>query len=187
MMQNVAETFRDLVRWVDARLPKYLRASWGGNAVTPYVADIAEVADTLNAMDISGGYKYPCVILPRDFLEVLDVGGTRLQSATLLVVAGSSNAYTSEEREAKVFVPVLYPIVEALLEAMRMHGILGTTDAVRKVDRQHLSAALNEAVLPVAKAGIFNDMLDGVELRGLDLYFDCNTAKKLSINQYQKL
>lgn len=186
-MENIAETFRNLVRWVDARLPEDVRAAWGGNALTPYVADIREVASRLNARDVAGMYKYPCVILPRDFLEVIGTGGVALQSATVLVVAGSSNAYTSEEREAKVFVPVLYPIVSALLDAMRLHGVLGATEDVRKVDRQHLAAALNEAVIPTVKAGIFNDMLDGVELRGMDLYFDCDINKRLSNNQKLKL
>ena len=183
-MENIAETFRNLVRWVDSRLPEDLRQRWGGNELTPYVADIREVAERLNARDKAGWTKYPCVILPRDFLEVVEAdGGIRLQSATVLVVAGSSNAYTSEERESKVFVPVLYPIVSALLDTMRLHGVLGTTEAVRKVDRQHLSAALNEMVIPTVKAGIFNDMLDGVEVRGMDLYFDCNLNKRLSTNK----
>lgn len=182
-MENIAETFRNLVRWVDSHLPEDLRKAWGGNALTPYVADIREVAERLNARDVAGWFKYPCVILPRDFLEVLAVGGTSVPDATVLVVAGSSNAYTSEEREGKVFVPVLYPIVSALLDAMRLHGVIAASDEVRKVDRQHLSAALNEAVLPVAKAGIFNDMLDGVELRGLDLHFDCDLSKRLLTNK----
>lgn len=186
-MENVAEIFRNLVRWVDARLPGDTRAAWGGNALTPYVADIREVADRLNARDVAGWYKYPCVILPRDFLEVVSTDGTRVSGATILVVAGSSNAYTSEEREEKVFVPVLYPIVSALLEGLRALGVLDASAPVRKVDRQHLSAALNEAVIPAVRAGIFNDMLDGVELRGLDLHFDCNLSKKLSNNQKTRL
>lgn len=179
-MLNVAEIFRDVVRRTSEIIPEGVSRAWDGRPVTGYVADIAEVADRLTAGGKAGILLYPCIILPRDYLEVMEDGSQRIEGATVLVVAGSSNAYTSEEREERVFGPVLYPIVDALLDSLRTFGILDPYRPVQKVDRQHLQAALNEQVLPTGRAGIFNDMLDGVELRGLSLTFDCNTAKRLT-------
>ncbi len=142
-----------------------------------YVASVREVAERLTAADLTsaGLYKLPAVILVRDYLETvrpLDET-TTVTGASVLIVADSAADYTSEEREAKVYTPTLWPITDTLLSVCAQAGVLSPTTEIRKIDRQQISGALNEVVLPTTGRALFNDQLDGVELRGLTLSFDC--------------
>lgn len=175
---NTAEAFRGLVSGAAARL----KAEGYGFPLNAYVASVREVADRLTVADLSarGFGKLPAVVLVRDYLEALQVDGfgeTRVEGASVLIVADSSQDYTSEEREAKVYAPVLWPATAAFLGAAVDAGALSPLDTVQKIDRQKISGALNEVVLPSVGKALFNDQLDGVELRGLTLLFDCNNIK----------
>lgn len=175
---NTADAFRGVVSGAAARL----EAEGYGFTLNAYVASVREVAERLTVADLSalGFDKLPAVILVRDYLEAVQPDGsgeTRVEGASVLIVADSAQDYTSEEREAKVYAPVLWPATAAFLDAAVDAGALSPLATVQKIDRQKISGALNEVVLPATGRALFNDQLDGVELRGLTLTFDCNNAK----------
>lgn len=175
---NTAAAFRDIVSDASARL----KAGGYGFPLNAYVASVREVAERLTVADLSslGLDKLPAVILVRDYLETVQADGageTRAEGVSVLVVTYSAADYTSEQREAEVYAPVLWPAVSAFLSAAVDAGALSPLATVQKIDRQKISGALNEVVLPATGRALFNDQLDGVELRGLTLAFDCNNIK----------
>ena len=179
---NTADAFRGVVSGAAARL----KADGYGFPLNAYVASVREVANRLTVADLSalGFGKLPAVILVRDYLEAVQPDGsgeTTIEGASVLIVADSSADYTSEEREAQVYAPVLWPATAAFLGAAVASGALSPLAKVQKIDRQKISGALNEVVLAATGKSLFNDQLDGVELRGLTLSFDCNNAKTFEL------
>lgn len=175
---NTADAFRSIVSGAAARL----KAEGYGFTLNAYVASVREVADRLTVADLSvlGFDQLPAVILVRDYLEALQADGdgeTRVENASVFIVADSAADFTSEQREARVYAPVLWPATEAFLGAAVDAGALSPLATVQKIDRQKISGALNEVVLAATGKALFNDQLDGVELRGLTLIFDCNNIK----------
>ena len=175
---NTAEAFRGLV----SEASKLLKAEGYGFSLNAYVASVREVAERLMVTDpsASGFDKLPAVILVRGYLEDIQadgVGDTRMKNASVLIVADSATDYTSEERETKVYAPVLWPAAAAFLNTAVDAGVLSPLATVQKIDRQKISEALSEEVLSVMDSPLFNERLDGVELRAITFLFDCNNTK----------
>jgi hypothetical protein len=72
----------------------------------------------------------------------------------------------------KVFKPVLIPICDALMHQLQRDtpwvSVAGDWDIIK---RYNLSGALNEAALSQGVKSLFNDQLDGIEIRNLKLKF----------------
>jgi hypothetical protein len=117
---------------------------------------------------------YPAVFLLQDFEELRGVTFNLEVEATLqlLIVAESDRSYRPPERYSRVFKPVLYPIYEQLMRALESHErlVVGYGGIpVKKIDRLRISNALGDQ--PPGSGGkmIFNDHLDGVEVKNLNL------------------
>jgi hypothetical protein len=115
--------------------------------------------------------KYPAVFLIQNFVERT---GTRLDlqceaDLHLVIVAPSAPAYRPEERQSKVFKPVLYPIYEALMRCMERSGDLIDVPrgglAHEKID----SPKGSELIAAYAQKSPFNDHLDAIWLRGVKI------------------
>lgn len=135
---------------------------------------IREVASTLAQYSQTIEYanqKYPRVILILDYPEDrTNVGyvGVRLQ---LLIVTNSDPTYKADKRYNLNFAPILYPIYNKLIEAIKSSPYVDNMIIEHeKIDRYALSSALNESILSDGRP-LLNDNLDGIEIRNLNLKF----------------
>jgi hypothetical protein len=147
-----------------------------GSDVFYQFGHIREIADTLQSYSNTAEFrrqKYPAVFLLQDFLERK---GTRTDIETevtlqLLIVAASTQKARSADRYRDVFKPILYPIYEALIKTLNSDPVLDTPYSGvphEKVDRPLVSGALSEPTTGANK-NLFNDFLDAVEVRKLNL------------------
>jgi hypothetical protein len=116
--------------------------------------------------------KYPAILLLQDFAEKMSIDQTietqvRLQ---LLIVAASTQTDRAAERYIKVFKPVLYLIYEQFIKMLNKDDRLNTPYSGvphEKIDRPLVSGAWVETTN--GKANLFNDHLDAIEIRNLQL------------------
>lgn len=122
--------------------------------------------------------KYPCVVLLQDFAVERPQRSRELYEAKarlqLLILAQSNPGYIPEQRLSQVFKPVLYPIYEAFATALSHSRVLVGDTSHTQVDRLRMHRALSEAALAQGDKALFNDHLDGIEVRNLELKFRKN-------------
>jgi hypothetical protein len=169
-MIAVVDIIGDLVRATSAQVLKQ-----HGFEVFYQYGHIREISQTLqsySATDEFRSKKYPAVFLLQDFAERRGAKyGEASVRLMLLIVAESSNAYRSPERYEKVIKPTLYPIYEELMRQIRKDVRLRVPYEGAphdKIDRPFLSNALVENTTK-GEALLFNDHLDAIELRSLEL------------------
>ena len=149
-----------------------------GSDVFFFHGHIREISNELIERSKTAEYrsqKYPCIMLLQDFAEVRNSNNpwnveARLQ---LLIVAVSDNTYAAPTRLEKVYKPTLYPIYDAFITALKKSpSILSipiTNIQHEKIDRLSMTSAFNEAALSQGIKTLFNDHLDGIEIRNLNL------------------
>jgi hypothetical protein len=126
------------------------------------------------------GLKYPSIMLLQDFSEKYQQGKAWDCEADLqiLIVAASDNKFSPENRKENVFRPVLYPIYEAFIKALkRTPAVLSSPETNilnTKTDRPAMSLALNAETRKEGIPALFADHLDGIEVRlSLKLFENC--------------
>lgn len=138
-----------------------------------HIKAISEILIMKSQTKDSRETKYPCVMLLHDFAERYEKDmpydlSCRLQ--LLIVSDGSKLSDTAEQRINSVYKQKLYPIYEALIKAFNKSPLLSlSTFSHDKIDRIRLQSALNEACLQQGIKALFSDVLDGIEIRNLDL------------------
>jgi hypothetical protein len=145
---------------------------------------LRSILQTLSSYDRTGEFakqKYPLIVLLCDFVEYVqeNKGYERWADLHLLIVADSNRDYREAERLEKVYRPVLIPIYEAFMDELKnntgyvsvMTNYLYWYSGEEFVKRYALSNALNEAVRQQGLKALFNDHLDGIEIRNLRLEF----------------
>jgi hypothetical protein len=179
-MIAVVDVIGDVVSATSAEVSK----RYGFNVFYQY-GHIREISQTLQSYSATSEYrakKYPAVFLLQDFAERMGAkGGEVSVRLMLLIVAASGSGYRSQERYTKVFKPVLYPIYGELMQQIGKDSRIRTPYGVaphEKIDRPFLSNALVEYTTK-GEALLFNDCLDAVELRALELKIreQCQTSK----------
>lgn len=129
-----------------------------------YYDNIVNVGLSLNAADRTIATritKYPAIILLSSVRETHRVDGSVLLKPQFLIVNDSKKDWLLAERQKNVYKPILYPITENLLSMLNRYSY---KDFV-KYDRDRISGALKEASLEAGISSLFNDSLDGIELR----------------------
>ena len=116
--------------------------------------------------------KYPVILLLQDFAEKMGIDQTIETQVKLqiLIIAESDKNYSAADRYAKVFKPVLYPIYETFIKILNKDGRLVTPYSGvphEKIDRPLLADAFVETTK--GKAKFFNDFLDAIEIRNLQI------------------
>jgi hypothetical protein len=115
--------------------------------------------------------KYPCIYLVQDFQETMNprVGIYADVRLNVILMHHTVQTHKVDDRMAKVFKPVLYPMYYALLESLSKHPLIQQSNARRiahtKTDRLYWgrqAAGGNEKVA-------LTDFLDAIEISGLQL------------------
>lgn len=119
---SISDIFKDVVADVQTAVLTDLQAFdpliTGVHFEHGHYLEIAKIIQQLSLGTTSKFNKWPLVGLFRDFKEKNSLGVYSDISATLIIAKGSTPNWTSDQREANSFIPVLYPILNALFEAM---------------------------------------------------------------------
>jgi len=119
------------------------------------------------------GLRYPLVALFRDFNERkgFEVGIASEADLNLIIATRTEPTYDSDKRKAESFKAVLHPILEALEKQILIDGrsflTSGTGLGYTQIDRYFWG---RESIYGV-DGNIFNDYIDCVEIRNLNLKF----------------
>lgn len=165
------------------------------NEVTPYLQTVdqniqrvqfmaghpLEITNRLTKRDDNGLYleKYPLIALFHDFDEQRgrQVGEYARLSLRLIIANNTSSEFIADQRYEKNFKPILYPIYESLLKQITL----------AKKDKWQYFNMYGENSIPHIKtdrlfwgtptayantANIFNDYLDCIDIRNLELSLD---------------
>jgi hypothetical protein len=130
-----------------------------------------EIANTLTLMENNQLQytRYPLVALRLDIVEQVqnDLLEVNLNIAILTL---TKENYNAAERYANVIVPVLYPLYEKLMSAIKRSGIyfwpgLSKYPPHTKIERPYWGTQFQEG----NAANIFNDPIDAIEILDLKI------------------
>lgn len=112
--------------------------------------------------------KYPLVALRMDFPEVQNPGQLVEYDLNIAFLAFTQENYSTAQRYANIFKPLLYPLVGVFFEKLVESGLFVWGDTTQKpphtkIDRPYYGIE----ALEDNEANIFNDPLDGIELINL--------------------
>lgn len=109
--------------------------------------------------------KWPLIGLFRDFPETNQSGIYADTNIVLIIAKGSDPNWTSDQREANSFIPVLFPVFNALLEAIDNDGRFEMQSIYSlpytKIDHYYWGTETKLDKTP----NIFNEYTDAIELR----------------------
>lgn len=131
-----------------------------------------EIANTLTERDKTQFkyQKYPLIALRMPFSERFEDGFVKLQLNFVLVTM-TDLKYNTRQRYDKVIEPVLYPLFDSFMEAIKNSGLYWwdhetmELPAMEKIDWPYWGTQYSEGV----NANIFNDPLDAIELIDVEL------------------
>ena len=171
----VVDVFEDIVSKVSAKLLPSLQAVSANITGVHYLyGHYNEVRDVLKEKGANKTRKfdrYPLVVLFQDF-PVRKRGNESIYgTATLqmLILAHTDDKARSEQRYTKVFKPILYPIYNELLRQIAKDGRLAVDSAKRINHTQIDRPNWGDPELYGPKGRIFSDVLDGIELKDLEI------------------
>jgi hypothetical protein len=139
-----------------------------------YKCSFDELIETLNQLDQSGEErykKYPLVGLMRDFREQRgrEAGIYCEVNLRIIIAHQTVNTYKEQDREQKVFRPVLYPIYYELMRQLAYHKMVFQfgPDEIRhdKTDRAYWGTRQQQGT----DKNMLNDYVDAIEIENLTL------------------
>lgn len=130
-----------------------------------------EIANTLTEKE-GTQYKYrryPLVALRLDIGEEIDEGMQKV-SINVALITFTDERYKARERYEKVLLPILYPMYESFMVALKRSGIFTweghqVYPPHKVIDRPYWGIADSEGNV----RNIFNDPIDAIELTDLKL------------------
>lgn len=138
-----------------------------------------EIIETLSQKDKHATLKYkryPIIALFQDFEE--EKGQNQSINAdvrlNIVIAVSTKREYKSSERYTNTFKTVLYPLYNLFLEKIAASGYFQTSEGIishTKIDR----VFWGKTGLYGNESNIFNDYLDAIELRDLELSIYNNT------------
>lgn len=167
---NIAQYVGERVAKVSDKLTAELQQLDSGITGVHYLhGHPREIIETLMQRDKSPSRqfdKYPLVCLFQDFPETWSSDGI-VEAVLNIVICSSTLAdFKAPERYARNFVPILYPIFDELIKAIRRGpNTVGYDPVFKKYDRLYWG----KAGLYGNQGNIFNDRLDAVELMNFKL------------------
>lgn len=146
----------------------------GANSLEPYYLfghklDIANRLLLKNNDEVFKDQKYPLVALFMDFPELIEQGLAKYTLHVVILNLTDAN-YTIEDRYAKVFKPVLYPLYESFMSCLKKVGKFSypgdqTYPPHTKIDRPYWGMVYEQG----NDRYIFNDRLDAIEITDLKI------------------
>lgn len=170
---SISNIFRDLTAATQAavlpQLQAYDNLIQGVHFEHGHYLEIAKVLQQKALGTTSKFTKWPLIALFRDFPEKNEVGLYTEMTATLIIAKSSDPNWTSDQREQNSFIPVLYPVLSAFLEAMdndqRIMNQSVQELSYTKIDHYYWGS---QTVLDKTP-NIFNEWTDSIELRDLTI------------------
>ena len=140
-----------------------------------------EIINELQAMSKATdkkGQRYPLIALFRDFPEERGVDALVYSVPTLniFIIAPTNPNYFTDDRKAKNFKPILYPILIEFLNQLRISGKFqgGSKGFYTYTQIDHYFWG-RESIYG-AKANIFEDWIDCIELKNFKLPIELNAC-----------
>jgi hypothetical protein len=153
----------------------------------PYVeyGHMVEISNTLKARNTATGtlqyQKYPLIALKLDVeSDYIGQGNTfNYSDISIFLVNITDKTYKAKDRLEKNFDPVLYPLYEKFITALKRHPSIRITNELdntkhSKIDRFFWGSQDNDN----STKNIFNDYLDAIEIRNLELSINNKKCKK---------
>lgn len=112
--------------------------------------------------------RYPLIVLFEDFRQGNRVLGLdSIGDVKIIILHLTKKEYTRQQREEKVFLPILVPIYNEFLKQMKYSGHFMQYGPFRhdRIDRPHWG----DPGLYANGGYLLNDVLDGIELSNLQL------------------
>lgn len=171
---SISGIFKDLTAAIQTAVLPQLQAFdeniQGVHFEHGHYLEIAKVLQSKENGDITDKLsKWPLIALFRDFPEKNIVGMYSDITITLVIAKWSNPQWTSDDRENNSFIPVLYPVISALFEAIDNDSRFKTQSVQEieytKIDHYYWGS---QTVLDKAP-NIFNEWTDSIELRELKL------------------
>lgn len=132
--------------------------------------EITAELEKLSKAPSSKNARYPLVALLRDLPEVNGASvGVDKDTLNILICTRTQSTYTSDQREQKTFKPILQPIAYALIKQLELSGKFMSqgTDQQSYTWIEHYFWG-REGIYG-STSNIFNDWIDCIELKNLDL------------------
>lgn len=135
-----------------------------------HIQEIVQELKKLSEDKESKAMRFPLVALLRDFQEEEnpEIGIETEARVTLLIATRTEPTYNSEKRKVVSFVPVLYPIWEALKKQIAWGVEFNNSGNGLNVTRIDHYFWGKEGIYG-SEANIFNDWIDCIEIRDLNL------------------
>jgi len=114
--------------------------------------------------------RYPLVALFRDFPQTPKQGFAFVAKVQIFIITRTQSNYYAEDRKEKTFKPILYPILTELVNQMEQSGrFLFNGGMQNSWDEQVDHYFWGRESIYGAKANIFTDWIDCIELKNLNL------------------
>lgn len=115
--------------------------------------------------------KYPLIMLLQPFTETVQDIGYNV-NLRLMICSSTKSDIKAQERYEKVFNPVLYPIYDSLMEALRRSKYFSWSGGLKmpphtKTDRPFLGVSSENGNIRY----IMSDKLDAIEITNLNLFY----------------
>lgn len=117
--------------------------------------------------------KYPLIHLVRDFSEDRGkVTGIYAEvNLNIIIIHQTENTYKIEDREEKVFKPVLYPIYYEFMKQLAKHKLVHV-DSYKMIPHRKWDRAFWGNRQLYASKNKLNDYVDAIELQNINLKID---------------
>lgn len=141
--------------------------------------EIIEALKELSTGTTTKTMRYPLVALFRDFKETMgeNPGIYSVAKPTILIATRTLPTYSSDKRKEISFKPILHPIMVELFNQFELSGAFLTEgDDLQVIDRIDHYFWGRESIYG-AKANIFSDWIDSVELNNLNLQLYTNNCQ----------
>ena len=140
----------------------------GGETPYYFFGHPKEIVNTLSEYTksrVKASKKYPLIALFQDFEESVISGAVEV-SLNIIIANITKPEYKADDRYTYNFEPVLYPIYNKLIPAIRQSRQVEFVDEVHdKIDRLYWG----REGLYGSEANIFNDHIDALEINNLSL------------------
>lgn len=171
----VADVFADIVAKVSQKLAPALQqvipTIQGVHYLYGHYTEVRDVLKEKGENKMRKFQRYPLVVLFMDFpirkRDNESIYGTATMQ--MLILAHSDDKSRSDKRYTEVFKPILYPIYDELLNQIAKDGRIAVTSKRRINHTQIDRPNWGEPELYGPKGRIFNDILDGIELKDLEI------------------
>lgn len=172
MNVNAPEVFKEIAAAVSVAKLAYLQT------IDPLITGVhfeyghyTDIRERLKAKgQTSKQSRYPLICLFEDYRVRKGVPGvTGTADLKLIILHTSSDKVTREQREQKVFTPILRPLYEELIKQIARHKSVMAYSAMSikhdMIERPHWG----DPGLYSNDSYLFGDILDGIELNNLQL------------------